>query len=231
MITVSHYLILSSLLFILSVAGIFLNRKNVILLLMCIELMLLAVNFNFIALSRFLGDAGRPGVRVLYPDGGSGGIRDRAGHPGGAVPQPQEHRCREPRQHEGMSMESLYLSIVLAPLLAAVIAGLFGRLVGRAGAHTVTILGVAVSFGLSAYVLMGLLDGSIEAFNDTVYVWGVSDGVRMEVGFLVDRLSALMMTVVTFVSLMVHIYTIGYMHDDPGYQRFFATSRCSRSPC
>jgi len=119
-------------------------------------------------------------------------------------------------------MESLYLSIVLAPLLAAVIAGLAGRLVGRAGAHTVTILGVAVAFGLSVYVLLGLLDGSIEVYNDTVYVWGISDGVRMEVGFLVDRLSALMMTVVTFVSLMVHIYTIGYMKDDPGYQRFFS---------
>ncbi|MGB5621112.1 MAG: NADH-quinone oxidoreductase subunit L [Gammaproteobacteria bacterium] len=119
-------------------------------------------------------------------------------------------------------MESLYLSIVLAPLLAAVMAGLAGRLVGRTGAHTVTILGVALSFGLSAYVLMGLLDGTIETFNDTVYVWGISGGVRMEVGFLVDRLSALMMTVVTFVSLMVHIYTIGYMKDDPGYQRFFA---------
>ncbi len=119
-------------------------------------------------------------------------------------------------------MESLYLSIVLAPLLAALIAGLGGRLVGRTGAHTVTILGVAAAFGLSVYVLMGLLDGNIETFNDTVYVWGISDGVRMEVGFLVDRLSALMMTVVTFVSLMVHIYTIGYMKDDPGYQRFFA---------
>jgi NADH-quinone oxidoreductase subunit L len=121
-----------------------------------------------------------------------------------------------------MSMESIYLTIVLAPLVAAIITGLGGRLVGRAGAHTLTILGVASAFGLSVYVLLGLLDGSVDPYNGTVYVWGISDGVRMEVGFLVDRLSALMMVVVTFVSLMVHIYTIGYMKDDPGYTRFFS---------
>jgi NADH-quinone oxidoreductase subunit L len=119
-------------------------------------------------------------------------------------------------------MERIYLTIVLAPLLAAIVAGLFGRQVGRVGAHTVTILGVAVSFVLSAWVLWGLLNGSVAPYNGTVYEWAVVDGVRMEVGFLVDRLSALMMTVVTFVSLCVHIYTIGYMHDDPGYQRFFS---------
>ena len=121
-----------------------------------------------------------------------------------------------------MSMESVYLTIVMAPLGAAIITGLGGRLVGRAGAHTLTILGVASAFGLSVFALLGLLDGSIDPYNGTVYVWGISDGVRMEVGFLVDRLSALMMVVVTFVSLMVHIYTIGYMKDDPGYTRFFS---------
>jgi NADH-quinone oxidoreductase subunit L len=119
-------------------------------------------------------------------------------------------------------MENIYLTIVLAPLLAAIIAGLFGRQIGRAGAHWVTILGVTVSFVLSAWVLWGLVAGTIAPYNGSVYEWAVVDGVRMEVGFLVDRLSALMMTVVTFVSLCVHIYTIGYMHDDPGYQRFFS---------
>src|SRR6056297_2348245 len=118
-------------------------------------------------------------------------------------------------------MESIYLLIVLAPLAAALVAGLFGRQVGRAGAHSVTILGVGLAFLLSAWVLWGLVAGTIEPFNGTVYAWAVVDGVRMEVGFLVDRLSALMMTVVTFVSLCVHVYTIGYMRDDPGYQRFF----------
>jgi len=119
-------------------------------------------------------------------------------------------------------MENVYLVIVLAPLLAAAIAGLFGRQVGRRGAHTVTILGVTVSFLLSAWVLWGLASGSLQPYNGTVYEWAVVDGVRMEVGFLVDHLSALMMTVVTFVSLCVHVYTIGYMREDPGYQRFFS---------
>ena len=118
-------------------------------------------------------------------------------------------------------MEQLLLTIVLAPLAAAILAGLFGRWIGRAGAHTVTILGVATAFGLSAKVLWDSLHGA-PVFDAPVYTWLVSDGLRMEVGFLVDRLTALMMVVVTFVSLMVHVYTIGYMHDDPGYTRFFS---------
>ena len=118
-------------------------------------------------------------------------------------------------------MEKVLLTIVLAPLVAAILAGLGGRWIGRAGAHTVTILGVAVSFVLSAMVFFDQLTGA-PAFDGPVYTWLVSDGMRMEVGFLVDRLSALMMVVVTFVSLMVHIYTIGYMRDDPGYTRFFS---------
>jgi NADH-quinone oxidoreductase subunit L len=118
-------------------------------------------------------------------------------------------------------VEQTLLTIVLAPLAAAILAGLFGRYIGRAGAHTVTILGVALSCALSVKVLWGLLQGA-PVFDGPVYTWLVSDGIRMEVGFLVDRLSALMMVVVTFVSLMVHVYTIGYMHEDPGYTRFFS---------
>jgi len=118
-------------------------------------------------------------------------------------------------------VEKVLLAIVLAPLVAAIVAGLGGRWIGRAGAHTLTILGVATSFVLSAMVLFDLVRGA-PAFDGPVYTWLVSDGIRMEVGFLVDRLSALMMVVVTFVSLMVHVYTIGYMHDDPGYTRFFS---------
>ena len=118
-------------------------------------------------------------------------------------------------------MEQTLLTIVLAPLAAAILAGLFGRQIGRVGSHSVTILGVAASFALSAKVLWGLFNGA-PVFDGPVYTWLVSDGMRMEVGFLVDRLSALMMVVVTFVSLMVHVYTIGYMHDDPGYTRFFS---------
>jgi NADH-quinone oxidoreductase subunit L len=121
-----------------------------------------------------------------------------------------------------MAMEQVYITIVLAPLLAAIVAGFGGRAIGRTASHLVCIAGVAVSFALSAWVLKLLVVDGMEPFNGTVYVWGVSDGIQMEVGFLIDRLSALMMAVVTFVSLAVHVYTIGYMHDDPGYQRFFA---------
>jgi len=113
------------------------------------------------------------------------------------------------------------LMIVLAPLAAALVAGLGGRYVGRAGAHTVCIAGVAISFAGSAWILARMLGGAA-VFNENVYTWGVSDGLAMNIGFLVDRLSALMMTVVSFVSLAVHVYTIGYMRDDPGYARFFA---------
>ena len=121
-----------------------------------------------------------------------------------------------------MIQESILLTIVLAPLIAALVAGLAGRVVGRIGAHSVTIAGVAVSFALSAYVLKQLLVDGAATYDGSVYTWLVSDGIRMEVGFLVDRLTALMMVVVTFVSLCVHVYTIGYMHEDPGYQRFFS---------
>jgi len=117
---------------------------------------------------------------------------------------------------------NLLLAIPLLPLVAAIIAGLFGRQVGRTGAHTVTIAGVAISCALSLYVLKQVYFDNVPAFDGTVYTWLVSDGINMQVGFLVDRLSALMMVVVTFVSLCVHVYTIGYMHDDPGYQRFFS---------
>src|ERR1700742_1865632 len=119
-------------------------------------------------------------------------------------------------------MQSIYLTIVLSPLIACIIAGLFGKTVGRVGAHSITILGVGISCVLSFYVLYQQTAGGMEPFNGTVYTWLVSDGLQLNVGFLIDHLSAMMMAVVTFVSLMVHIYTIGYMADDDGYQRFFS---------
>lgn len=119
-------------------------------------------------------------------------------------------------------MQSVYLLIVLSPLVGALIAGLFGRQIGRAGAHWVTIIGVAISFLLSLVVLKDVVIDGAEPFNGTVYTWMAIEGLSLEIGFLVDSLTALMITVVTFVSLMVHIYTIGYMQDDPGYQRFFS---------
>ncbi len=118
-------------------------------------------------------------------------------------------------------MELVYLAIPLSCLAGALLAGLLGWKIGRVGAHTVAILGVAAAFALSAFVVLpDVLAGN--TFNGTVYTWGVSGGIPMELGFLIDPLTVLMMVVVTFVSLMVHIYTIGYMHEDPGYQRFFS---------
>ena len=98
-------------------------------------------------------------------------------------------------------MQNVYLAIALAPLLAAIIAGLGGRVIGRAGAHSVTILGVALSFALSVWVLWGQVVEGQPAYNGAVYTWLVTDGIEMQVGFLVDHLTALMMVVVTFVSL------------------------------
>jgi len=117
-------------------------------------------------------------------------------------------------------MQLLYLAIPLAPLVGAVVAGLFGWAIGRRAAHWITILLMIVSTLAAGAVFLDVLDGN--TWNGTVYTWLASGNVRFEIGFLIDRLSATMMLVVAFVSLMVHIYTIGYMADDPGYQRFFS---------
>ena len=146
-----------------------------------------------------------------------------------------------------MNMQTL-LIVPLAPLVGAIIVGLFGRLIGRTGVHLVAIAGVLAAFLASVVILLNMLDQgeSFRAFNETVYTWmqtpgggektaaaihhgneaisiaQPSAGVKFEIGFLIDKLSVLMMLVVSFVSLMVHIYTIGYMAEDPGYRRFFS---------
>src|SRR3954452_21966917 len=115
---------------------------------------------------------------------------------------------------------SLLLVVPLAPLVGAIAAGLFGKTIGRRGAHWITCLGVAISLAISIHTLLAVLDGA--RFNATVYEWMTLGALKMEIGFLVDGLTAMMMVAVSFVSLMVHIYTIGYMEEDPGYQRFFS---------
>jgi NADH-quinone oxidoreductase subunit L len=117
---------------------------------------------------------------------------------------------------------NLLLVIAFAPLLGSIIAGLFGRQVGRAGAHTATIVGVAISCALSIQVLWQLVSGEADPYNRNIYTFFEIGGYSAHVGFMVDRLTAMMMVVVTFVSLLVHVYTIGYMEGDPGYQRFFS---------
>ncbi|MCM0044915.1 MAG: NADH-quinone oxidoreductase subunit L [Burkholderiaceae bacterium] len=119
----------------------------------------------------------------------------------------------------------LLLAVPLAPLAGSLIAGLFGtrffgNLIGRTASHSVTILGVLVAFLISAQTLLQVMDGA--SYNGTVYTWMTLGELKLEIGFLVDSLTAMMMCVVTFVSLMVHIYTIGYMQDDDGYNRFFS---------
>ena len=116
--------------------------------------------------------------------------------------------------------QNVLLAVPLAPLVGAVAAGLFGKTIGRSGAHWITCIGVAISLVISVQTLLAVLDGA--RFNATIYEWMNLGGLKMEIGFLVDGLTAMMMCVVTFVSLMVHVYTIGYMAEDPGYQRFFS---------
>ncbi|SSW63154.1 NADH-quinone oxidoreductase subunit L [Achromobacter agilis] len=123
------------------------------------------------------------------------------------------------------SSPNLYLLIALAPLAGAILAGLFGtgflgRPIGRRASHMITIVGVLISTIGSVVVLNDVLNGL--RFDGAVYTWSLIGQTKLEIGFLIDPLSAMMMVVVTFVSLMVHIYTIGYMADDPGYQRFFS---------
>lgn len=121
-----------------------------------------------------------------------------------------------------MSMQTQLLVIVLAPLLGAILAGLLGKRLGKRLTHRLTIVGVAVSFILSLRIFWGYLYGNATPVDITVYNWASFADLSIQIGFMIDSLSALMMVVVTFVSLMVHIYSIGYMHDDDGYQRFFS---------
>ncbi|MCH9646184.1 MAG: NADH-quinone oxidoreductase subunit L, partial [Proteobacteria bacterium] len=119
-------------------------------------------------------------------------------------------------------MEQIYLTIALAPLVGAIFAGFFGSLLGRMATNVVTILGVLISTVLSLYVFNHHVLNGGEIFNQNLYTWLQIGGLNVSVGFLIDNLTAIMLVVVSFVSLMVHIYTIGYMHDDAGYTKFFS---------
>mgnify|MGYP003350391244 FL=1 len=118
------------------------------------------------------------------------------------------------------SMQKLYLLVPMAPLLGAIAAGLFGWTLSRRAVHSITILGMLVCLGASIAVYLDVMAGN--TFNGALYTWMELGNTKLQIGFLIDPLSATMMIVVSFVSLMVHIYTIGYMADDPGYKRFFS---------
>ena len=119
-------------------------------------------------------------------------------------------------------MENIYLTIALAPLLGAIIAGFFGSILGRTATHTITILGVLVSTVLALVVFNHHVLEQGAVFNQNLYTWMQIGSLNVSVGFLVDNLTSVMLVVVSFVSLMVHIYTVGYMHDDDGYTKFFS---------
>ena len=119
-------------------------------------------------------------------------------------------------------MENIYLTLALAPLVGSLIVGLAGNRLGRTMSHTITILGVAISTVLALYVFNHhVLEGG-DVFNENLYTWMQIGSLNISVGFLVDNLTSVMLVIVSFVSLMVHIYTIGYMHDDDGYTKFFS---------
>ena len=117
---------------------------------------------------------------------------------------------------------TVLLIIALAPLVGCLLAGFLGHFIGRVGSYCVTILGVAISCALSFYVLYQLTLGGAAEYNQNLYTWFQIGPFNASVGFMVDRLTAMMLVVVSFVSLLVHVYTIGYMSDDPGYKRFFS---------
>jgi len=218
--------VLAAILFAISVVGIFLNRRNLIVLLMAIELMLLAVNLNFIAFSYFLGNiAGQVFVFFILT------VRQRSRR--SAWPS---WWCCSATLAASMSkiwipegMKQLAVIVAFAPLLGALVAGLGGRWITRQGAHSVTIFSVLLSFLASCVIFVDVLKGA--SFNETIYTWLTVGDTRFHIGFLIDRLTALMMVVVTFVSLMVHVYTIGYMADDPATSASSPTSRSSPSRC
>src|SRR3954471_10182109 len=132
----------------------------------------------------------------------------------------ESHACLDAARRPRMSMRAFYLLVPLAPLVASIVVGLWGPRLGRSASHWLCILGVAASFVASIAVARDVQAGHV--FNGDVYAWLVSGDLKLAIGFLIDPLTATMLLVVTFVSLMVHVYTIGYMADDPGYTRFFS---------
>jgi len=116
----------------------------------------------------------------------------------------------------------LTLAIVLSPLFGAFLAGFLGKTLGPQGSHRVTIAGLGISFFLSLFIFKWMVLDGLPAYNGTLYTWALVGDYQFHLGFLIDQLTSIMLLVVTFVSLLVHIYTIGYMADDPGYQRFFS---------
>ena len=243
-----HYLTVAAFLFTLGIFGIFLNRKNVIVILMSIELMLLAVNINLVAFSTFLGDLVGQVFALFVLTVAAGGSRDRPRHRRRLLPQPRHHRGRRHQHDEGVSsvagegsesdadaspsfacpdaarardQRMIYQAIVFLPLLGALIAGFFGRVIGPRPSEIVTtafmVLAAVLSWVAFWQVGFGHATDKIPLLR-----WVTSGDLDVSWAIRVDTLTAVMLVVVNTVSALVHLYSIGYMHEDPHRPRFFA---------
>jgi NADH:ubiquinone oxidoreductase subunit K len=217
----AHYLTVAAILFVIGVLGIFLNRRNVILMLMAIELILLSVNINLVAFSAYLGDLKGQvfAMFVLTVAAAEAAIGLRSWSSSSAAAAPSRST---PPTGCAANMQSIIL-IVFLPLLAALIAGLGGRVIGKVPAKVITTGALFVSCALSWPIFLGFLSGRTrEATVVPVLDWIRSGDLQVDWALRVDTLTAVMLVVVTTVSSLVHLYSWGYMDEDPSQPRFFA---------
>jgi hypothetical protein len=215
----AHYLTVSAILFVLGIFGIFLNRKNVIVILMSIELILLSVNLNLVAFSSRLDDLDGPGLRDVHPDRGRRRGRHRARH--------RRHLLPEPRQHRGrgyLGVERLvpmFVGAVFFPLLGACISGFLNRWIGVKASiwSSVTCMVLAAICGSLAFWQVAL---GGQPTTVTIFTWMDVGELEFAWALRYDTLSAIMVGMVTFISTLIHIYSVGYMSHDATPPRFFA---------
>ena len=217
----SHYLTVAAILFTLGIFGIFLNRKNVIVILMSIELMLLAVNLNLVAFSAFHRRPRRPGFRHHRAHCRRSRSRHRPRHRRRLLPQPRHHRCRRNRSVEGLALKPMYQAIVFLPLIGAIFAGFFGWLVPARASEVITTSLVLITALLSWFAFYQV---GIEGHETRIELLRFIDSGALQTSWAlrIDTLTAVMLVVVTTVSGLVHLYSIGYMEEDPHRPRFFA---------
>ena len=219
MIGLGHYLAVAAILFTLGVAGIILNRKNIIIILMSVELILLSVNINLVAFFELSRRSHRPGLRVVHPDGRGGGSGDRPRHPRDLLPQSRIDRGRRHQCDERLSMVTV---VVALPLLGFLIAGLFGKQIGVRASELVTTTFLMVSALLSWVLFIQHALGSQPETVALIGSWFSVGALKVDWALRVDALTAVMLVVVNTVSALVHLYSMGYMHEDPARPRFFA---------
>ena len=221
MIGVGHYLAVGAVLFVLGVFGIFLNRKNVIIIMMSVELILLAVNLNLVGFSAALNDLAGQVMALFVLTVAAAEAAIGARHRRRLLPQPWLDRGRGRELDEGLRA-MLYAVAVFAPLLGSLIAGLLGRQIGDRASQAVTItcMCVAAFCGVSSF--MPFLQGHAEPGALSLGTWMAVDGFNVEWALRYDTLSAMMVAMVTFIATLIHIYSVGYMSHDATIPRFFS---------